>query len=185
MRTYLQFGGILAVSILALWGARPGGSDRMIAAALETTTPTPVLGTPIPVAPTAAPPGAGQPNICDLPLQTASGGSVVTFQNIQLVLPATGDYVIQPILVEGATNRLRICHKQTGGVITFDAQDGTELSRSGTDATGNAILDQIVGGVSLVSTGHAVRPPGTGNAGLRSVRGEAGQRMAGAFSVLK
>jgi len=165
-------GLILSQFLVALILEISGGDLRVAAAGSDTPTlgpagPSPTA-TAIPVAPTLTPPGPAQPSICDLPLQSAPGGSLVTFGNIELTLPGTGEYVIQPVIVEGGQNRLSICYRQGRATITLNAVDGRELTRSAPDAASSAILDRIVESVRVSSTSNpAVRPPSTGGAGLK------------------
>jgi hypothetical protein len=148
-----------------------------------------------PASPTAAPPappilvpnppgpGPGPSlSICSLPVRRVAGGTTVTLQNIAIDLPVgRGDFLVQPVLVEGGSNQLIICYVAGMSTLAFNASTGAEVARDVRDLSASAILNEIAAAVRVSlpqsttapappsaspSRSTAVNPPSTGDGGL-------------------
>jgi hypothetical protein len=155
-------------------------------------TPTPAAAATI-SPPTNLTPGTRQPPFdpvtgCGHPAMARVEGGQETGLGtgdtmLRVSLPPGGPYGTLPNGPVGAELGLRICHIPTNSLIIISAVTGREISRVVTDPVGHAILDQIAASARITaasspsagdreSPAQAVsplRPPTTGNAGLRKI----------------
>jgi hypothetical protein len=99
---------------------------------------------------TPGPPGS---NICAAGQYT--GGQTVIIRNLEITLPAGGDYQANFGIADPGGEFVRVCYVQ-GNSATFNLE-GRETSRVVNDPTANAVLDQVAASVRPV--GQATATP--------------------------
>jgi hypothetical protein len=120
----------------------------------------------------AAPSGATAVDACSLQLAQARGGDTITYQSVELTLPA-GSYQYGFIRPEaGVTPAIVLCSMDTLSTIYLDARTGRETARRVGNERGAAVLTSLQAQVRAsngVAGGGAtsINPPNTGDGGLR------------------
>jgi hypothetical protein len=118
-------------------------------------------------------------------LPGATGGETIADPTgaLRVRLTEAGNYSYGPPRASLGQPALAICHQQTNSTVVISTVTGRELARTVRDSFGRTIMDRIVAGVQLTgavaasagtslpaagdAAGGILRPPSTGDAGLR------------------